>query len=225
MFADVISWLTDASHWSGNGGILYQLFYHCLYSVISLAVAVGIAGPVAVYIGHTGRGKQAVMALANAARALPTLGLLILLVILIAPSFASDLAFLIPGLIVLVLLAIPPIITGIVTGFDSVPDYVVDAARGMGMSELEIIMKVEIPCAMGLSISGIRSALLQIVSTATVAAYVSLNGLGRYILDGRAMNDYAQIAGGAVLITALALLLDIVFMGVQRLATPKGLKV
>lgn len=225
MFADVISWLTDGDNWGGTGGILYQLFYHCLYSVVALAVSIAIAGPVAVYIGHTGRGKQVVMALANAARSLPTLGLLILLVILIAPSFASDLAFLIPGLIVLVLLAMPPIITGIVTGFDSIPDAVIDAARGMGMSEMAIVLKVEIPCAMGLSISGIRSALLQIVSTATVAAYVSLNGLGRYILDGRAMNDYAQIAGGAVLITALALFLDLVFMGIQRISTPKGLKV
>jgi osmoprotectant transport system permease protein len=225
VLTEVISWLTDPGNWGGDGGILYQLGYHILYSLVSLVVATAVAAPVAVCIGHTGRGKQTVMALANAARALPTLGLLILLVILISPSFSSDLAFLVPGLIVLVLLAVPPIITGIVTGFDSVPDYVIDAARGMGMSEISIVFRVEIPCATALGISGIRSALLQIVSTATVAAYVSLNGLGRFILDGRAMNDYAQIAGGAVLITLLALVMDLIFMAAQRVAVPRGLRV
>ncbi|MDR1824040.1 MAG: ABC transporter permease subunit [Bifidobacteriaceae bacterium] len=223
MIGRVFAWLTDPANWQGSDGIAAQLGYHLLYTAIALAVALVIGFPLGVYIGHTGKGQTVLMGLANAARALPTLGLLILLVLLLAPVIKSNLAFTAPGLFVLVLLAIPPIISGTASGIGAIDRGTIDAARGMGCSEWRIILAVEIPCGVPLIFSGIRSGLLQIVSTATVAAYVSLNGLGRFILDGRATNNYPQIAGGAVLITVLAIGLELTFAGLQRLATSPGL--
>jgi len=160
-------------------------------------------------VGHTRRGTVLVAGFANALRALPTLGLIVLLVILFGPVFASDLAFIVPSLIVLIVLAVPPIVTAAYAGVLAVDPAVVDAARGMGYRPMKILFSVEVPCALPLILSGVRSATLQAVSTATIAAYASLGGLGRLIIDGRAQNDYAQMAAGAVLVGVLALVIDL----------------
>lgn len=180
-----------------------------MYTFAALAVAAVIAIPLGLYIGHTGRGSVVVAGLANSLRALPTIGLLILLVLIIAPSFPNKLAYLIPSLIVLVLLAIPPILTNTYAGVRAVDQAAVDAARGMGFRSMRILTEVEIPCALPLMLSGIRSAVLQIVSTATVAAYISLGGLGRLLIDGKAQSDYGQMAAGAVLVSLIALVFDL----------------
>jgi osmoprotectant transport system permease protein len=179
--------------------------------------------PLGVFVGHTGKGESLIMGSVNAMRALPTLGLLILLVLIISPVFSSNLAFVVPSLIVLVLLAVPPILSGVASGIRAIDRSVIDAARGMGFSTARIVWKIEIPCALPLTLSGIRGATLQIVSTATVAAYVSLDGLGRFIIDGRAGNDYAEMAGGAIVLAALAILLELGFAALGRVLVSPGL--
>lgn len=220
---DIIGWLADPAQWSGPGSIPFQTAMHLVYSFSALAIAALVAVPLGIFIGHTGRGETFIMGSVNAMRALPTLGLLILLVLLIAPMIASRMAFVVPALIVLVLLAIPPILSGVASGIRAIDRSVIDAARGMGMSTAEIILKIEIPCALPLTLSGVRSATLQVVSTATVAAYASLQGLGRFIIDGRAGNDYSTMAGGALLIAILAILLEVMFVFIGRCFVSPGL--
>ncbi|WP_217132897.1 ABC transporter permease [Leucobacter chinensis] len=208
---NILEWIIDPANWSGDGSIPFQTMMHLMYSVAALALALLIAVPLGVYIGHTGKGESLIMGSANAMRALPTLGLLILLVLIIAPKIGNSLAFVIPTLIVLILLAVPPILGGVVSGIQAIDRSVIDAARGMGLSDRQIIWKVELPCALPLTLSGVRGATLQVVSTAVVAAYVSLDGLGRFIIDGRAANDYAEMAGGSLIIALLAVALELGF--------------
>jgi osmoprotectant transport system permease protein len=209
----MIDWLLDASHWTGDDGVLALIAQHLAYTGAALLIAMAIGVPIGLYVGHTRRGTVLVAGFANALRALPTLGLIVLLVILFGPVFASDLAFIVPSLIVLIVLAVPPIVTAAYAGVLAVDPAVVDAARGMGYRPMKILFSVEVPCALPLILSGVRSATLQAVSTATIAAYASLGGLGRLIIDGRAQNDYAQMAAGAVLVGVLALVIDLA-MGV-----------
>ena len=186
----VIDWLTDPANWTGADGIPSQMGYHLLYTGIALVIAAAIAVPLGVLVGYTGKGERLVAGSANALRALPTLGLLILLFLLISPVVPGQLVYVIPTIVVLVLLAVPPILTGTYTGIQSADPDAVGAARGMGYTKLQILWHVQLPCALPLLLSGIRSSTLQVVSTATVAAYLGLQGLGRYIIDGRAQADF-----------------------------------
>lgn len=214
-------WFTDPDNWSGAGSIPQQLGHHLGYSLVVLAIAFAIAFPIGIAVGHTGRGEGVVVGIANAMRALPTLGLLILMVQLMAPRIHSTLAYVIPALVVLVLLAIPPILAGTVTGIRGIDRETTDAARGIGCTDAQIITRIEVPCAMPSVLAGVRSATLQVVATATVMAYVSLQGLGRYIIDGRAVGNYAEMAGGAILVALLALVLELLFSFAQaRLISP-----
>ena len=204
-------WFFDLSHWYGDDGIVPLLLQHIGYSAAALAIAVAIAFPVGCYTGPTGKGEALLIGSTNALRSLPSFGLIILLVILLAGSFESDMAFVLPCIIVLVVLALPPVALGVHAGIRSVDPSVHDAAKGIGLTPLQVLLQVELPCAMPLILSGIRSAALQIVSTATIAAYVSLGGLGRLIIDGRAANDFAQMTAGALLVALLALIIDLFF--------------
>jgi len=205
----MIDWLLDPSHWIGDDGMMALIAQHLAYTGAALLIAMVIGLPIGLYVGHTRRGTVLVAGFANALRALPTLGLIVLLVILFGPVFISDLAFIVPSLIVLIVLAVPPIVTAAYAGVLAVDPAVVDAARGMGYRPMKILFSVEVPCALPLILSGMRSATLLAVSTATIAAYASLGGLGRLIIDGRAQNDYAQMAAGAVLVGVLALVIDL----------------
>ncbi|MGO3236386.1 MAG: ABC transporter permease [Canibacter sp.] len=220
---DILAWLVDPENWSGSGSIPYQSLLHLLYSFIALGIAGVIAVPLGIFIGHTGKGETLIMGMVNAARALPTLGLLILLVLIISPVFSSNMAFVVPSLIVLILLAVPPILSGVASGIRAIDRSIIDAARGMGYSTWQVIWKIEMPCALPLTLSGVRGATLQIVSTATVAAYVSLDGLGRFIIDGRAGNNYAEMAGGSLVLAVLAIALELSFAGVSLLLISPGL--
>lgn len=204
-------WFFTLSHWYGDDGIFPLLAQHIGYSAVALAIAIAIAFPVGCYTGHTGKGEALLIGTTNALRSLPSFGLIILLVILMAGYFESDMAFILPCIIVLVVLALPPIALGVHAGIRSVDPSVHDAAKGIGLTPFQVLTQVELPCAMPLILSGIRSATLQIISTATIAAYVSLGGLGRLIIDGRAANDFAQMTAGAVLVAILALLVDVFF--------------
>jgi len=223
MLASILAWFGDPQHWQGPDGIPTLLLQHISYSAIALLFACTIAIPIGLYVGHTRKGVVVVAGMANALRALPSLGLIVLLVILFGPVFVSDLAFLVPSLIVLVLLAVPPIMTATYAGIAAVDPSVVDAARGMGQRPLGILFGVELPCALPLMFSGLRSATLQIISTATIAAFVSLGGLGRLIIDGRAQNDYYQMAAGAILVGLLALAVDLIIGLVSRMTISPGL--
>lgn len=220
----LFEFLSDPNNWSGSTGIPTRVWYHLLYSLIALGIALMIAVPLGVYVGHTGRGEAVVAGLANSLRALPTLGLLIVVVMLAAPLFSSSLVFTAPAIFVLVLLAVPPILTGTYTGIQNADRSAVDAVTGMGYRPMQVLIHVQLPCALPLILSGVRGAMLQIVSTATVAAYVSLNGLGRYIIDGRANNDFAQMAAGALLVAVVALFLELAFLLLGRVMISPGLR-
>ncbi|EPF16181.1 Putative osmoprotectant uptake system permease protein yehW [Cedecea davisae] len=216
-------WFFTLSHWYGDDGIFPLLAQHIGYSAAALAIAIAIAFPVGCYTGHTGKGEALLIGSTNALRSLPSFGLIILLVIVMAGYFESDMAFILPCIIVLVVLALPPIALGVHAGIRSVDPSVHDAAKGIGLTPFQILTQVELPCATPLILSGIRSATLQIISTATIAAYVSLGGLGRLIIDGRAANDFAQMTAGALLVALLALFVDVFFSVAVKFVVSRGI--
>lgn len=217
-----LSWLFDSANWSGPDGIPHRVSEHLLYVGITLAITAVIALPLGAWIGHTGKARWLVTA-ANSFRAIPTLGLLFAVSMLISPLIKSSLAFVIPSIVVLVLLAIPPMLSGIYAGIESVDPATRDAAKGMGMTGRQVLWQVEIPGAMPLILSGFRSATLQVIATATIAASVSLGGLGRYLIDGLAAREYGTMAGGAIVVALLALLVDGVLALVQKFAVSPGI--
>jgi osmoprotectant transport system permease protein len=216
-------WLTDSVQWQGSDGIPARTLEHLGYSAAALAMSALVAVPAGLYVGHTGRGRFFVVNTAGTLRAIPSLGLLFVAVLVLGPRLRGDAAFLAPALLVLAVLAVPPIMAGAYAGVAQVDAAARDAARGMGMTGREVLLKVEVPCAMPLLISGFRSATLQVVATATLAATVGLGGLGRYLIDGLTVRDYGQMAGGAVAVAVLALLVDGMVAVVQRLVVSRGL--
>lgn len=217
MIADLVSWLTAPEHWRGPDGIPVQMLLHLYYCLVSVALASVIAVPLGLYIGHTARGSVLVIGISNAMRALPTLGLVTSLVLLFGLGEA-------PALAGLIILAIPAVLSGTFAGVHNVPADVVDAANGMGMTGRQRLWQVELPNALPLLLGGVRSAMLQVVATAAVAAYVGLGGLGRLLLDGLKIRDYAQMAAAAIMIALLAVLLDLALARVSRWVVPRGLR-
>lgn len=223
MIPNIFAWLADPAHWTGSDGVLARTLEHLEYSAVALLIAALVAVPAGLVIGHTGRGRFAVVNLAGAARAIPSLGLLFLLFLYLAPRVSGDAAFLWPSLIALVVLAIPPILSGAYAGVESVDPAARDAARGMGMTGPGVLLRVELPCSLPLLFSGLRSAALQIIATATIAAIVGLGGLGRFLIDGQKSHDFPQMGAGALVVAVLALLVDFLFALVQRYAVSPGL--
>ncbi|WGL51573.1 ABC transporter permease [Nocardioides sp. BP30] len=208
-FSEGISWLTDGSHWHGDDGFPHRIAQHLGYTSLTVVIASAIAIPLGLWIGHTGRLRGLAIALTGALRALPTLGLVVLMVLWRGIGLA-------PPTIALVVLAIPPLLAGAYAGLEAVDRATIDAARAIGMTEWQVLGKVEVPLALPLIIGGVRAAVLQVIATATVAAYPGLGGLGRYLIDGLAVRDYPQMVAGSVVIVVLALVLDGVFAVVQR---------
>jgi osmoprotectant transport system permease protein len=210
-------WLIQGQHWHGSDGIPARLIEQVEYTVLAMVISTAIALPVGVAIGHTGRGSFIVVNLANIWRALPTLGLLILAFVL---STGATWAWLVP----LVALALTPILVTSYEGVRGVDPELKDAATGMGMTPWQVLSRVEVPVALPLILLGLRTATIQVIATATIAAYISLGGLGRYIIDGLATNNYGMVAGGAVLVVVLALLIQFGFIGLARLIVSPGLR-
>ncbi len=210
-------WLTSSQQWHGTDGIPERFVQHLEYTGIALVIAALIALPVGLAMGHARRGGFAVVSVANFGRALPTLGLLVLVFVLTTGSAAS-------WLVPLAALAIPPILVNTYEGVLGVDPELTDAARGMGMTEWQILRKVEMPVATPLVLLGLRIAAIQVVATATIAAYIGLGGLGRYIIDGLANRQYNVVAGGAALVVLLALAVQAVFVLIRRLLVPAGLR-
>lgn len=217
---EALAFIFDAESWAGANGIGARLLQHLVITGLSVVIAAVIAVPLGLLIGHTGRGRAAVIGFTGAARALPTFGVLTLF-ILIGLNLGYGLS-LPPVIAVLVILAIPPLLAGAYSGVEAVDRVTVDASRAQGMTEWQILSKVELPLAMPLLIGGLRSATLQVVATATIAAYYSQGGLGRYLIEGLRTKDYERALIGALLVAALALLLDALLAVAQRLVVPRG---
>jgi osmoprotectant transport system permease protein len=196
-----LSYIFTAANWGGPAGLATRIAEHLQYTVVAVLVSVLIAVPIGMLIGHTGRGTFLVVTGVNALRALPTLGVLLLGVLLWGLG-------LVPPTVALMLLGIPPLLAGTYAGIANVDRAVVDAARSMGMTESRVLLRVEVPNALPLILGGLRTATLQIVATATVAAYASLGGLGRYLIDGIKVRQFYLALVGALMVTALALILD-----------------
>ena len=209
---NLFSYLTDPANWVGPAGIWNLLPQHLFYTAASVAIAAAIAIPLGIFIGHTGHGSFLVIGVSNAARAIPTLGLLVLVVLLLGTGVG-------PIIGVLAVLALPPILTATATGINGADHEAVHASRALGMSAGQIVSKVEWPLALPLVISGLRSATLQVVATATVAAYSSGEGLGRLLITGNATRNYSEMFAGAFMVAALAIVLDILLGGLGWLAS------
>ena len=210
-------WLTDPANWTGAAGIPMRTLEHLQYTGLTLLIALAIAIPLGLFIGHTGRGQVAVVAVSGLLRALPTLGMLTLFVLLAGLG-------LMPPIWSLVLLAVPPLLAGTYAGNAAVDRSVVDSARSMGMTELQVLFRVELPNGLKVIFGGLRGATLQVVSTVAVVAIINLGGLGRYLIDGLALGDYGRVFGGAVIIAALALAVDGVIALAAHLLISPGLQ-
>ncbi|MFD8643476.1 ABC transporter permease [Streptomyces zaomyceticus] len=217
VLADSWSWLTTAAHWSGENGVWNRLGEHLFLTLVSLVISCAIALPVALVLGHLGRGGALAVNLSNAGRAVPTFAVLVLLLLSPIGSYGDW-----PTIVALVLFAVPPLLTNAYVGVRGVDADVVRAARGMGMTGAQTLARVELPLAMPLILTGVRIAAVQLVATATVAALAGGGGLGRIITAGFNLASTPQVVAGACLVAVLALLVEGAFEGVQRLANTGG---
>lgn len=205
----IAAWFLDPSHWSGTNGVPWRVGEHLLMSGLAVAIGVAISLPAGLVIGHTGRGEQVATAVAGLGRAVPSYALLILFVPFLGLGFSSAL----PALI---LLAIPPILVNTVAGIRDVDADTVEAGRGMGMTAREVLLDVELPAALPAITVGLRTSAVQVVATATLVALVAGGGLGRYIVDGFALQQDDRLFAGALLVALLALATDRAFGLAQR---------
>ena len=224
LLREVWRWFAEPTTWTGSGvdpGILVRLYEHMSMSLQAVLLAAAIALPAALYIGHRRRFELLAVSVGNLGRALPSFGIL-------GITFSITTALDLPGVlgfwatfVALVLLAIPPILTNTYVGIRAVDADATDAARGMGMTESEILRKIEVPLAAPLILAGVRLAAVQVVATATLGALAAWGGLGRYIVDGFQSGDDVQLLGGAILVAVMAIATEVVFGFVERAATPR----
>lgn len=207
-------WLTTGAHWTGGEGVLHRLAEHLYFSGVAMALALAVALPPAVLLGHHGRGGALAVNISNVGRAVPTFAVLTLLLLLMGSD--SDW----PVIVALVLFAVPPLVTNAYVGVREADREVVEAARGMGMTGRQLLLGVELPLAFPLIWTGIRSAAVQVIATATLAAMAGFGGLGRIITAGFNRQVNAQVVAGAVLVAVLALLVEGLFLAVQRALDP-----
>jgi len=220
---EAAAWLTDPANWDGPAGIPARLGEHVALSGVSLLIALAIALPVGLWIGHTGRGATFAINLANIGRALPTLAV-IGIVLPITAAIDPQLGFKVyPTLVAMVILAVPVVLVNAYAGVDGVDRDLVEAARGMGMSGRQVLLSVELPVALPVVAGGVRSAAVLIVATATIGAVFGSGGLGRFLVEGIAQNDDGKIFGGVVLVAGLALATELAFGWLERALTSPGL--
>ena len=221
--AEVVEWFTTAEHWRGDFGVPHRLSEHALMSFAAVAAAVVIGLPVGIWLGHRGRGGAVAINLANVGRAVPSLAILALTQQAIGlsgwPGFGGR-----PAFVALVALAVPPLVTNAYVGMRGVDRDVVEAARGMGMTGTELLRRVELPIALPLIMAGVRTASVQVVATATLAAVTAWGGLGRFIVDGFGQQDNVQIVAGALLVALMALVTELTLARVQRAVVSEGLR-
>jgi osmoprotectant transport system permease protein len=217
LFLDAFAWIFSPERLTGSLPLPLAIWQHLAFTFGSVAIAAVIAIPLGWLIGHTGRGREIAVALSGAARALPSLGLLLLLILLIGVVHKTEAA-----VVSFVLLAMPSILAGAYAGFEAIDRSVIDAGRAVGMTPWQILWKIEVPLGLPLLIGGLRSATLQVVATVTIAAYAGLGGLGFYFVQGISLRRFDQVLGGSIVVIALALLLDGLFALLQRVVVPRG---
>ncbi|MFC7403186.1 ABC transporter permease [Citricoccus sp. GCM10030269] len=215
---DALLWCLDPMQWNGPTGIGARLLEHLGYTVLALILASAIAIPAGWWVGHTGRGRGLAVAISGAARALPTLGVVTLMALLIGIGIAAPMT-------AFVILAIPSILAAAYAGVEAVDRQIIDAARAQGMTGAQMFTRIEVPLGLPPLIGGLRSAALQVIATATLAAYVGAGGLGRYLFLGLKTQDYAMMLGGSLLVVVLAIALDAVFAGLGWATVPRGVRV
>ncbi|MFE5900030.1 ABC transporter permease [Streptomyces sp. NPDC056488] len=208
---DAWGWLTTGAHWTGDGGIGQRLAEHVYVSGLALLIASALALPLGLWLGHLGRGGALAVNVSNVGRAVPVFAVLALFMV----SPLRNAGY-VPTVVALVLFALPPLLTNAYVGVREVDRAAVRAARGMGMTGGQVFLRVELPLARPVVTTGIRSAAVQVVATATVAAMVGQGGLGRIITAGFATYDTGQVVAGAVLVALLALLVEGVLVGADR---------
>lgn len=208
---ETVAWFADAANWLGPTGILVRLAEHIALSGLAILLAIAVALPAGLAIGHSGRGERLATAVAGLGRAVPSYALLILFV----PLVGLDALSAVPAL---VLLAIPPILVNTVAGFRGLDPDVIDAGRGVGMTARELLTRVEVPLALPAILAGIRTAAVQVVATATLAALVAGGGLGRFITAGFGLRQYDRLLAGAILVALLALATELAFALLERRA-------
>lgn len=217
VLSDAWGWLTTSANWHGSDGIPTRFLEHFEYSLEAVLIGALIAFPLGLLTGHIKRGGLLVTALANVARALPTLGVVVLLVVVMGVKFR---AVMIP----LVALTVPPILLNTYEGVRNVDPQLTDAAKGMGLRPWQVLWRAEVPAALPLILTGFQFAAVNAVANTAIAAYSSFGGLGRFVIDGLATTDYGQVAGGAVLIVIAAILNLTFFAVLRRLLVSPGLQ-
>ncbi|MCK2023269.1 ABC transporter permease [Microbacterium sp. kSW2-24] len=219
LFVEAFAWIFAPAQWAGTYALPKLLGEHLALTAISVLIAAAIAIPIGWLIGHTGRGREVAVAVSGAARAIPSFGLMVLLVLLLGVLRIPEAA-----IITFVLLAIPSLLAGAYTGLEAIDRRTLDAAKAMGMTGWQVFWKVEVPLGLPLLVGGIRSALLQVIATVTIAAYVNLGGLGWPIIQGIPLRRFDQVLAGAIIVAVLALIVDLLLATAQRAAVPAGLR-
>jgi len=209
---DSLSFLVDGSSWSGRGGLGARTVDHLGLAALSLLVATLVAVPLGLWLGHTGRGGALAINISNIGRAVPTFAVLVIFVLLPQPFGANTPSF----VLALALFSVPPLLTNTYTGMREVDRAAVDAARGLGMGPLQMLLRVEMPLATPLLMVGLRIAAVQVVATTTVVGLVSTRTLGSTITAGVATQDQPRVVAGALLVAALALLVELVLAALER---------
>lgn len=217
VLADVGRWFLDPAHWHGTGGIPTRVGEHLQMSVAATLFATLVALPIGLTLGHFGRAGTLAINVSNVGRALPSFAILVLAVQVVGIGAA-------PAFLALFALAVPPIVTNAYVGMRDVDPELRDSARGLGMREVQVLLRVELPNALPVVMAGIRTSGVQVVATATLAALVGWGGLGRFIIDGLSQRDYVQVFAGAVLVAALSAAAELTFSALQWLVTPAGLR-
>jgi osmoprotectant transport system permease protein len=224
LIIQAFAWIFDPAHYKTTAlgtGIPDALAQHLILTGLSLIVTIIIATPLGLYIGHTGKGRVVAIVASNVARAFPSLGLIAIFLVAFPLVLGLPYGYG-PDILAFVLLGIPPLLAGAYAGLESVDRQTIDAARAIGMTEWQILTKVEIPLGAQLIIGGLRSATLQIIATVTIASLYGQISLGTYIASGLAQHDYVQMTAGAILVAALALIVDGLLAIVQRFVVPRG---
>lgn len=225
-FIGVFGWFADPANWQGQNGIPARLLEHVVMSGLAIGVALLIAFPIGLYIGHTGRGAFLAVSLANIGRAVPSYAVLVILfplsIAVNRDTGLVDIAFF-GTLLAMILLAIPPIVTNTFAGMRGVDPDLVEAGQGMGMRGGQILRGIELPVALPVILAGMRTAAVQVVATATLGAVIGGGGLGRYIVQGIARFDYERVVAGALMVALLAIATELFFSWLQRRAISPGL--
>ena len=210
-----VDYILDADHWTGAAGLGALTAQHVGYSLLGVGLSALIGVPLGWWVGHTGKGRGLAVVVSGAVRALPTLGLITLFGLALGIGLRAP-------LLALVILALPSVLAGAYTGIEAADRVAVDGARASGMSEAQVLARVEIPLGAPQLVGGLRSASLQVIATATLAAYTGAGGLGRLMFLGLKTQDYTSMLVASFLVVVLALGSEAVFSLIQRAVAPAG---